>query len=93
MSSTTNSLSRRWALRPLFLSPTWGTVTNSVDVAIDAVRLTLEDAGADSIIGGNGSDVVYGGLGDDVIEGVSVPTRCSEVVEAIPCLTAVLLVE
>ncbi len=46
-----------------------GTVTNSVDVAIDAVRLTLDDAGADSIIGGNGSDVVYGGLGDDVIEG------------------------
>ncbi len=40
-----------------------GTITNSVDVAIDAVRLMLDDTGADSIIGGNGSDVLYGGLG------------------------------
>ncbi len=46
-----------------------GTITNSVDVAIDAVRLTLDDRGTDNIIGGNGADIIYGGLGDDVIEG------------------------
>ncbi len=46
-----------------------GTGTNSQDASLDAVRLTLDDVGADVILGGNGTDVIYGGFGNDTIEG------------------------
>ncbi|HBJ36743.1 MAG TPA: hypothetical protein DDZ51_18705, partial [Planctomycetaceae bacterium] len=48
-----------------------GSATSSQDAVLDAVRLTLDDAGADFIIGGSGADVLYGGFGDDIIEGGS----------------------
>ncbi len=73
-SSSVNVLDQEFAFTALGTSTTIsftdvGTVTTAIDVAIDAVRLTLDDAGADMLMGGNGIDVIYGGLGDDLIKG------------------------